>query len=105
MDLQFGEEPVSTKELTENFARKGFDCLKQQDAQEFSRLIMDELERTMMGTEIQSTIQKLFAGRMRSNLKFGDVEWNRENEETFYDIQLNVSGNKNSKYLYFQVIA
>ena len=40
--LQAGDKNVTTERLTEKFVRKGFDCLKQQDAQEFLRLIMDD---------------------------------------------------------------
>ena len=51
----------------------------------------------MKGTIVDGCIQKLFAGIMKSILTFKNDEYKKDREEIFYDVQLNIAGNKNSK--------
>lgn len=48
-----------------------------------------------VGTSIEGTIPKLFAGKMISYIKCKNVSYKSTKTETFYDIQLNIKGKKN----------
>lgn len=74
----------------------------QHDVQEFLRVLLDKLECKMKGTSVEGTVPKLFEGKMLSYIKCKNIEVTSKRTETFYDIQLSVKGNKNSKY--FQMI-
>lgn len=54
----------------------------------------------MKGTCVEGTVPKLFEGKMVSFIKCKLVDYTSTRVETFYDIQLNVKGNKNSKYFH-----
>lgn len=51
----------------------------------------------MKGTCVEGTVPKLFEGKMISFIKCKSVDYTSTRIETFYDIQLNVKGKKNSK--------
>lgn len=48
-----------------------------------------------LGTSIEGTIPRLFAGKMISYIKCKNVNYKSTKTETFYDIQLNIKGKKN----------
>lgn len=50
----------------------------------------------MKGTCVEGTVPKLFEGKMMSFIKCKNIEYKSTREETFYDIQLNIKGKKNS---------
>lgn len=50
----------------------------------------------MKGTCVEGTVPKLFEGKMMSFVKCKNIEYKSTREETFYDIQLNIKGKKNS---------
>ena len=58
--------------------------------------MLDKLESKMKGTCVEGTVPKLFEGKMVSFIKCKLVNYTSTRVETFYDIQLNVKGNKNS---------
>lgn len=116
-DLQFSNKPVGTKKLTKSFGWETLDSFMQHDVQEFLRVLLDKLEIKMkgelhksmlddcrlftdkyhllVGTSIEGTIPKLFAGKMISYIKCKNVSYKSTKTETFYDIQLNIKGKKN----------
>lgn len=57
----------------------------------------------MKGTCVEGTVPKLFEGKMVSFIKCKNIDYKSTRVETFYDIQLNIKGKKNSKYtkIYF----
>jgi ubiquitin carboxyl-terminal hydrolase 7 len=50
---------------------------------------------SFVGTSIEGTIPRLFAGKMISFIKCKNVSYKSAKTETFYDIQLNIKGKKN----------
>lgn len=54
----------------------------------------------MKGTCVEGTVPKLFEGKMVSFIKCKNIDYKSTRVETFYDIQLNIKGKKNSKYIY-----
>ncbi|KAK6643307.1 Ubiquitin carboxyl-terminal hydrolase 7 [Polyplax serrata] len=94
-ELQFSDKPVGTKKLTKSFGWETLDSFMQHDVQEFLRVLLDKLESKMKGTCVEGTVPKLFEGKMVSFIKCKLVDYTSTRVETFYDIQLNVKGNKN----------
>lgn len=58
----------------------------------------------MKGTCVEGTVPKLFEGKMLSYIRCKNVDYSSTRSETFYDIQLNIKGKKNSKYYTLQFI-
>lgn len=50
----------------------------------------------MKGTCVEGTVPKLFEGKMLSYIRCKNVDYSSTRSETFYDIQLNIKGKKNS---------
>ena len=51
----------------------------------------------MKGTCVEGTVPKLFEGKMMSYIKCKNIDYTSSRIETYYDIQLNIKGKKNSK--------
>lgn len=96
-ELQFLDKPVGTKKLTKSFGWETLDSFMQHDVQEFLRVLLDKLESKMKGTCVEGTVPKLFEGKMISFIKCKNVSYTSSRQETFYDIQLNIKGKRNSK--------
>lgn len=115
-ELQFCDKPVGTKKLTKSFGWETLDSFMQHDVQEFLRVssvvnflkfvtkfllilkvLLDKLESKMKGTCVEGTVPKLFEGKMISYIRCKNVDYTSNRTETFYDIQLNIKGKKNSK--------
>lgn len=94
-ELQFSDKPVGTKKLTKSFGWETLDSFMQHDVQEFLRVLLDKLETKMKSTCVEGMIPKLFEGKMASYCRCKHVEYTSTRTETFYDIQLNIKGNKN----------
>ena len=91
--------------------------------------LLDKLESKMKGTCVEGTVPKLFEGKMvvstfpcfylssdklavmdgdlvliflmfQSFIKCKNIDYTSTRVETFYDIQLNIKGKKNSKCLF-----
>ena len=58
----------------------------------------------MKGTCVEGTVPRLFEGKMTSYIKCKNVNVSSTRVETFYDIQLNIKGKKNSEYIYIIII-
>lgn len=101
-ELQFNERPVNTKRLTRSFGWQSVESLFQHDVQELCRLLLDNMETKMKGTSVEGTIPNLFRGKMLSYIRCKHVPYESKREETFYDIQLKVKGNRDV-YQAFQV--
>ncbi|ETK75851.1 hypothetical protein L915_17613 [Phytophthora nicotianae] len=93
--LQRQRKAVSTKELTRSFGWSAIDSFMQHDVQELYRILCDRLEEKMKNTPVDSAIQKLFEGKVRSFVQCVNVEFQSSREERFYDLQLDVKGCKN----------
>ncbi|TVY45416.1 Ubiquitin carboxyl-terminal hydrolase [Lachnellula subtilissima] len=93
--LQTSTGPVSTNELTKSFGWETRHIFEQQDVQELSRKLMERMEEKMKGTDAENVLSKLFCGKVRTYISCINVEYESRRVEDFWDIQLNVSGNKN----------
>lgn len=91
-NLQCSNKEVTTQDLTTSFGWSNAEAFMQQDVQEMMRVLLDKLEEKMKGTSVDGSIQRLFAGKIRSFIKCVNVEYESKREETFYDIQLDVKG-------------
>lgn len=98
-ELQFSDSSIGTKKLTKSFGWESLDSFTQHDVQEFLRVLLEKLECKMKGTYVESTVPELFEGKMSSYIKCKNVHCASTRVETFYDIQLNIKGNRNSKCL------
>lgn len=56
---------------------------------------MDKLDEKMKGTEAEGALTKMFVGKMKTYISCINVDYESSRVEDFWDIQLNVSGNKN----------
>lgn len=63
--------------------------------QELSRILMERMEERMKGTDAENALAKLFVGKMKTYISCINVDYESSRIEDFWDIQLNVSGNKN----------
>lgn len=92
--LQKDKFAVSTNELTSSFGWDRGQIFEQQDVQELSRILMEVLEKKMKGTPAEKTLPQLFVGKMKTYISCINVDFESSRIEDFWDIQLNVRGNK-----------
>ena len=92
--LQTSNTAVSTNELTKAFGWDSRQIFEQQDVQELSRVLMERMEEKMKGTEAQDALPKMFVGKTKTYISCINVSYESSRIEDFWDIQLNVSGNK-----------
>ncbi|OMJ30209.1 Ubiquitin carboxyl-terminal hydrolase 21 [Smittium culicis] len=93
-NLQTSSSSVGTTELTSSFGWDSAQAFMQHDVQEFNRVLQDNLETKMKGTEADGAIARLFEGKMKSYIKCVNVEFESSRVENYYDISLNVKGCK-----------
>jgi ubiquitin carboxyl-terminal hydrolase 7 len=92
--LQTSQTAVSTTELTKSFGWETRHIFEQQDVQELSRKLMERLEEKMKGTVAENVLPSLFCGKVKTYISCINVKYESSRVEDFWDIQLNVSGNK-----------
>ena len=92
--LQTSNTAVSTNELTKSFGWETRHIFEQQDVQELSRKLMERMEEKMKGTEAENLLPKMFSGNQRTYVSCINVDYESRRTEPFWDVQLNVSGNK-----------
>ena len=64
----------------------------QHDVQEFSRVLLDDLEVKMKRTPVEGALEDLFVGKMHNVIKCLNVDYQSVREESFYDLQMAVKG-------------
>jgi ubiquitin carboxyl-terminal hydrolase 7 len=92
--LQTSNTAVSTSELTKSFGWETRHIFEQQDVQELSRKLMERMEEKMKGTTAENVLPQLFSGKIKTYISCINVDYESSRVEDFWDIQLNVSGNK-----------
>ena len=92
--LQMDRSAVSTYELTSSFGWDTRQIFEQQDVQELSRILMERLEERMKGTAAENALPHLFVGKSKTYVSCINVDYESSRIEEFWDIQLNVRGNK-----------
>lgn len=65
---------------------------------------MERMEEKMKGTDAENVLPKLFCGKVRTYISCINVEYESRRVEDFWDIQLNVSGNKNIEQSFMDYI-
>lgn len=93
--LQLSNKAVSTEELTKSFGWDRQDAFMQHDIQELNRVLCDNLEGKMKGTESEGTIEKLFQGTTENFIECLNIDFKSRREEKYYDVQLDVQNCKN----------
>ncbi|KAF2865809.1 hypothetical protein BDV95DRAFT_553981 [Massariosphaeria phaeospora] len=93
--LQTSNTAVATTDLTQSFGWDSKQIFEQQDVQELSRVLMDRLDEKMKGTEAEGALEQMFVGKMKTYISCINVDYESSRIEEFWDIQLNVSGNRN----------
>ena len=93
-NLQKHHLAVSTSELTSSFGWSSREIFEQQDVQELSRILMEKLEERMKGTAAEGALARLFSGKMKTYISCIHVDFESSRVEDFWDLQLNVRGNK-----------
>ena len=93
--LQKDKLAVSTNELTASFGWDRGQIFEQQDVQELSRILMEVLEKKMKDTPAEKTLPELFVGKMKTYISCINVDFESSRIEDYWDLQLNVRGNKN----------
>lgn len=94
-NLQKHRLAVATAELTASFGWDSRQIFEQQDVQELSRILMEKLEERMKGTSVENALAHLFVGKSKTYISCINVDYESSRIEDFWDIQLNVRGNKN----------
>jgi len=92
--LQTAEQAVNCRELMKSFGWDTMDAFTQHDAQELNRILCDRLEEQMKGSAMDGSIKRLFEGEMENYIECIDVDYKSRRNETFYDIQLNIKGER-----------
>ncbi|KAM3524529.1 hypothetical protein NHJ13051_004479 [Beauveria bassiana] len=92
--LQTSDQAVGTNELTKSFGWETRHIFEQQDVQELSRKLMERLEERMKGTKAENVLPEIFSGKIKTYISCINVDYESSRVEDFWDIQLNVSGNK-----------
>ncbi|KAI5816954.1 hypothetical protein BZA77DRAFT_46183 [Pyronema omphalodes] len=93
--LQTHSDAVSTLELTKSFGWDTQDIFAQQDIQELNRVLMENLENKMKGTDVEKFLNDMFVGKAKTYIRCTNVDYTSERIEDYWDIQLNVRGMKN----------
>ena len=93
--IQKDTKSVSTIGLTKSFGWNTADAFQQQDVQEMMRVLIDKLEECMKCTKRENALKNLFCGSVKSYIKCLNIDYVSDRIEDFYDIQLDVHGNKN----------
>ncbi|RZC90859.1 hypothetical protein C5167_028693 [Papaver somniferum] len=86
--LQYSDNCVATKELTESFRGDTYD----HDVQELNRVLCEKLEDKMKGTVVEGTIQQLFGGHYMNYIECTNVDHKYTGKVSFNDLQLNIKG-------------
>lgn len=90
--LTFSTLPPNTNDLTASFGWDLHESFTQHDVQEFLRVLMDDLEEKMKGTEADGFIDRLFGGRVKKVIRCLNVDFESSRSETVYDVQMPVAG-------------
>lgn len=93
--LQTSNAAVGTNELTKSFGWETRHIFEQQDVQELSRKLMERMEERMKGTKAENMLPQMFSGKIKTYISCINVDYESSRIEDFWDVQLNVSGNKN----------
>ncbi|KAH0795975.1 Clan CA, family C19, ubiquitin hydrolase-like cysteine peptidase [Histomonas meleagridis] len=90
--MQFSDEPCSTKALTKSFGWGDTEAFEQHDIHELCCVLLENIEKKLKGTELENSIAELFKGQFRSFIRCRNVKYESSRVEDFYDLQMTVKG-------------
>jgi len=90
--LQLSSRSVTTDDLTAAFGWTSADAFLQQDAQEMMGKLLERLQDSTLGSQVEGFVENLFSGRLCSYIKCLNVPVESNREEEFSHIQLDVIG-------------
>ena len=95
MQLKYGNKAVSTEDLTTSFGWDHPQTFMQHDVQEFSRVLLNNLEEKLKGTPLEYSIKYIFGGSYRTYIytfsNSGELHEENYINNEFYDISLDVT--------------
>ena len=87
--LQMGNrKAVDTIGLTKSFDWDGGEVYQQQDVQEMTRVLFDQLEKDFKQTPLEDVINLLYAGQQVDYIRCIDVDYETERVDSFLDFSL-----------------
>lgn len=89
-DLLKDENPVSTAKLINSFGWGKEQIQEQHDVQEFNLVLSEAMERKMKNTRVEGTFSQLFEGKLINYIHCLEVDYKKNIEEKFCDLQLTV---------------
>lgn len=98
--MQTTDTAQTTKRLMKSFGWDSLEAFTQHDAQELNRLLCDRLETLIQNSSDERTrsqkgiIKEMFEGQMTNYIECMDCDYKSERTEAFWDIQLNIKGQK-----------
>jgi ubiquitin carboxyl-terminal hydrolase 7 len=90
--LQTSSVACSTTDFTTSLGWGSAETIIQHDVQEFGRVLMDNLEGKLRGTEIENAIADLFRGVVSHTVRCLNVPYVSSREEKFYELTIQVQG-------------
>jgi hypothetical protein len=99
-DLIKDENPVSTGRLINSFGWGREQIQEQHDIQEFNLVLSEAMERKMKNTRVEGTFSHLFEGKLINYIHCLEVDYKKNIEEKFCDLQLTV---KVSFFIYIEL--
>ena len=82
---------IDTKALTKSFGWDSGEVFQQQDIQELCRVLFDALEETFKGTNLETAIDDIYAGKIIDYVKCLDVDYSSERIDKVQDFSLSRS--------------
>ncbi|XP_076817617.1 ubiquitin carboxyl-terminal hydrolase 40-like isoform X2 [Clavelina lepadiformis] len=91
--LLLNQNTCSTEGLTESFGWRNDEELQQHDVQELSRIFLDAIEASLVGTSSETLIQNLFKGKIVNQIVCDKCNRISERDEDFLDLTVSVTNN------------
>ena len=89
-NMRFAKKSPTVQPLIHSFGWEREDSLIQHDVQEFDRTLLENIAGKTTGTPLEGTIKKLFCGTEHRCIRCTDVDYEKVNENDFYDITIDV---------------
>jgi ubiquitin carboxyl-terminal hydrolase 7 len=90
--MQMSRCAASTCDFTKSLGWGSADTFDQHDAQEFGRVLLDNLEGKLRGTELANRISDLFRGTIAHSVRCMHVSHESLRQEFFYELSMQVVG-------------
>lgn len=89
-NMRFARKSPTVQPLIHSFGWEREDSLIQHDVQEFDRTLLENIAGKTTGTPLEGTIKKLFCGTEHRSIRCTNVDYEKANDNDFYDITIDV---------------